>query len=155
MNEFLKALAHSTPASLADRCEKAGERFGLSLSGQQLTALLQNRLVVLEEAGQVELGEGVLPALITAFAPSPYLSQRDPAKTLMELNRLFYLLKNETEGLLEDDELLFAMEKAFDGPAGGSCEYLEGLSVEELCRLAGGESFQEPPFGFFEEEQDE
>ena len=102
----------------------------------QIASLTQQHNRTLRNTGRVEFGHGILPELIRAFYSSPFLETETYAQTLMELQDLFYELKNESGDRLSDAELLDAMRRAFDGPAGGAAEYLAGVSLEELCRAA-------------------
>jgi hypothetical protein len=113
---------------------RISEKFGLTLTQSQMQELAVRRTQALRDTGRVEFGGGILPKLILAFCDSPYLTQADYARTLAELQELFYAFKSESGERLTDDELLSEMRRCFDGPAGGGVEYLAGVSLEELCR---------------------
>lgn len=125
----------STMAALA-RCNEKTGRYGLRLSQQEMMELVRRREEVLEQTRRVEFGGGVLEKLIEAFQDSPYLHQGSYAETIDRLQEIFYLSKNECQDHLTDASLLHAMRRIFDGPAGGSLEYLEGTGLEALCRWA-------------------
>ena len=105
-----------------EACGRMTERFGLTLSHQQMAALAAGRGEALRDTGRVEFGEGILPRLIHRFCDSPHLDSETWAETLGELQSLFYCFKNEFS--LSDDSLLDAMRAVFDGPAHGSLELL-------------------------------
>ncbi len=117
-------------------CNEMTAPFGLSLSDTQMTALVENRFEALQNTGRVEFGEGILKKLIYAFCDSPFLTQENYEETISDLQDIFYYFKNESLERVSDDELIGYIKKVFDGRAQGSVEYLEGTSLEELCRSA-------------------
>ena len=112
-----------------ERCNRMTEPYGLVLTQSQMERLTARRREVLRAVGRVEFGEGVLPRLILAFRDSPYEEQLDG------LQELFYRLKNECGEGLTDDELIGAMKRLYDGPAGGSLEFLAGVPADDLRRI--------------------
>ncbi len=117
-------------------CNELTARYGLALSEAQMQALVEGRFGALIDTGRVEFGEGVLKKLIYAFCDSPYVIQDNYEETILELQDSFYYYKNESMGLIADDELIGFMKIVFDGRAQGSLEYLTGTSLDELCRYA-------------------
>ena len=115
------------------------QRYGLTLTDAQISMLLVAREDALRSTGRVEFGEGILPLLVRAFCDSPYIMRDDYATTLLFLQDLFYMLKNELYDALSDDELIESMEHIFHGKAQGSLEYLENVTPEELFRALSGE----------------
>lgn len=110
-------------------------RYGLSLSEGQLLALAEGRDAALADTGRIEFGVGILPRLAYAFCDSPYVDRHTWCDTLLALQELFYYFKSESDDAFADDELVEALRAAFDRPAEGSIELLQGLSPEELYRL--------------------
>ena len=117
------------------RAETAAERFGLTLPPEAYERLGAERRRALRETRRLELGEGILPALILAFCDSPYLDQGHWEESLTELQSLFYQFKNETRDALPDAELLAAMARVFQ-ERGGSLTALAMAEPEELRRAA-------------------
>jgi len=117
-------------------CNQFTEKFGLTLTGEQIQRLVNERFEALQENGRIEFGEGVLKKLVYAFCSSPYLYQFDYEDTIAALQETFYYFKNESDDRLSDDELITFMKQTFDGKAQGSLEYLAETSLEELCRNA-------------------
>lgn len=109
-------------------------RYGLTLSEQDITTLLEKRQTALSETGRVEFGRGILEKLVFAFCDSPYLFQDTYVETLLLLQDAFYYFKNESLDTLADDELIAFMKEHFDGDCEGSVEYLTGTLLEDLCR---------------------
>lgn len=116
-------------------CNQISERFGLSLSEQEMEWLMQNRYESLKSTGRMEFGEGIIRKLVFTFCDSAYLEQEEYATLLMELQELFYTLKKETLEQLTDDELLYAMRIIFDH-SGGSLEHLRSIDRGTLYRIA-------------------
>ncbi len=125
-------------------CQDFSGRYGLVLRESDITELVQLRKEALHATGRVELGGGILPKLIRAFAPSPYIDQQNYAATLADLQDAFYYFKSESMERFSDDDLIEFMEQVFNGCARGSTELLCGISLEDLCRWARNpEAFEE------------
>lgn len=109
------------------------EKFGLTLTAEQTHALTEHHFAALKESGRVEFGSGILSTIIYAFCDSPFLSEKDYAQTLAELEDDFYYLKNEQNDELPDDELVDSMKQTFDGPAHGSLQRMMELLLTNHC----------------------
>lgn len=118
------------------RCDELNRLYGLTLTEQDITELVQLRGEALRNTGRVEFGGGILPKLIRAFCKSPYVDSFNYAQTLGELQDAFYYFKNESGDIFSDDELIEFMERVFNGRAEGSAELLCTISLEDLCRWA-------------------
>lgn len=116
-------------------CNQFSLNYGLILTMEQATELVETRSVSLRANGRIEFGGGVIDKLIHAFAPSPYLTRQNYATTLHELTELFYYFKNEMDERISDDALISFMAKAFDNPCQGSLELLAGRELPNLIRL--------------------
>ena len=110
-------------------------RYGLTLTPEQMTALVESRGRALLDTGRVELGAGLRPRLVETFCDSPHLHQTEYAAALEELQTVFYRCKNEAGDLTPDEDILRLLRRAFER-AGGSTEYLAGCSLSELVRWA-------------------
>ncbi len=125
-------------------CQDFSGRYGLTLRESDITELVQLRKEALHATGRVEFGGGILPKLIRAFAPSPYIDQQNYAETLAGLQDAFYYFKSESMERFSDDDLIEYMQQVFNGCAQGSTELLCGISLEDLCRWARNpEAFEE------------
>ncbi len=141
-NDFLPALKRAREESALAALRASDGLLssrGMGLTDAQQRALLAARDAALADTGRVALGEDALPKLIYAFCDSPYLDHENCFDSLLTLQNLFYQFKNDSEDALSDDELIAAMERAFNGPAQGSPDYLQSLSPEDLYRLWRGE----------------
>jgi len=117
-------------------CEELNRIYGLTLTEQDITELVELRQQALHRTGRVEFGGGILPKLIRAFCSSPYVDSYHYAQILGDLQDAFYYFKNESEDLFSDDELIEFMAMVFNGRAEGSVELLNTMSLEQLCRWA-------------------
>jgi hypothetical protein len=115
-------------------CNRATERYGLSLSTSDVQALVAGRLETLETTERVEFGGGVAKDLVLGFCSSPYVSQRTFVRTLLEIQDLFYDFKNESLEQIPDDELIETMRSLFDEVAHGDLGRLSEALFEGLSR---------------------
>lgn len=120
-------------------CNAISEKFGLTLTEEEITELVECRVSALKDTGRIEFSGGILPKLIFAFCDSPFIESDNYAKTLAELQEAFYYYKNESQEHFTDDELIEFMVKVFNGRAQGSAEYLIETSLDALCRYARSE----------------
>ena len=107
------------------KCNEYTNQYGLMLTDNQITNLLERKKETLKETGRIEFREGIIDRIIKEFCDSPYINQDNYALTLYELVEVFYEYKNETMDLITDDELIKFMKSAFDGVCKGDIEYLE------------------------------
>ena len=110
------------------------ERFGITLSEEDVGLILAERKQVLREQRRVEFGEGIVPKLIFEFCDSAYVDQENFVDTIIRLQEIFYLYKNETLDAMTDEELLRLMKEQFENVCCGDLDYLEGTGLAELAR---------------------
>ena len=114
------------------KCNEYTSKYGLVLSDNQISNLLERRKETLKETGRIEFREGIVDKLIKEFCDSPYINKENYAETLYELIEIFYEYKNETMELIADDELIEFMKKSFDGICQGDLEYLSGTVMYRM-----------------------
>ena len=132
------------------KCNEYTSKYGLVLSDNQISNLLERRKETLEETGRIEFREGIIDKLIKEFCDSPYINKENYAETLYELIEIFYEYKNETMELIADDELIEFMKKSFDGICQGDLEYLSGTVMYRMREnLLSGK-----PIDYIEEGED-
>ncbi len=117
--------------SYADMCSQ----YGLTLTDEDLTDLVEFRTEVLRNTGRVEFRGEILPKLIQTFCHSPYVDQENFTSVLNELQETFYELKNESKDLFSDDELIEFMNIIFNDAAEGSTELLTTILLEKLRKF--------------------
>ena len=114
------------------KCNEYTNKYGLILSDNQISNLLERKKETLKETGRIEFREGIIDKLIKEFCNSPYINQENYAETLYELIEMFYEYKNETMDLITDDELIEFMRKSFDEICQGDLEYLSGTVMYRM-----------------------
>jgi hypothetical protein len=128
-----------------ESCNQVIRRYGLSLSKQDVRALVVGRAEALAVTERVEFGGGVVKQLVLAFAGSPYVSQATFAETVLELQELFYEFKNESLEQIPDDDLIGKMRSLFDDVANGDMAYLAEALFDGLGRRVREESVAADP----------
>lgn len=109
------------------------EQYGLTLTPQDVKALLQTRSEELTANGWVEVGGGILPRIIEAFCDSSFIDQRNYVETMQELLRIFYFAKSILMDRISDDELIDYMKDSFENRCMGSLELLRGRELKHLA----------------------
>ena len=105
------------------------QKYGLVLSQEDTELILEGRKNALQEQRRVEFGESILPRIIFEFCDSAYVRQDNYTQTLLRLQEIFFLYKNEMEDEITDDELLHFMKEQFETICYGDLEYLEGTCL--------------------------
>lgn len=114
------------------------EQFGLALSAADAQLLVQEKINSLKEQQRVEFGEGIMPKIIYEFCDSGYIHQDNYTDTLIRLQNIFYLYKNETQDEMTDDELLHFMKEQYETVCFGDLDYLEGTCLDAFARVIRG-----------------
>ncbi len=105
------------------------EKYGLTLSEEDAKLIMAERSNALREQRRAEFGEGIIVKIISEFCDSDFISQENYTETLIRLQEIFYLYKNEMMDELTDEELLHFMKEQFEGVCFGDLEYLEGTCL--------------------------
>lgn len=123
---------------------RVAEQYGLNLSEQEAKLIVAERVHALREARRVEFGEGIMPRIIYEFCDSDFIDQNNYVDTLIRLQEIFFLYKNEMHDEISDDELLHFMKEQFEQICYGDLEYLEGtcLSIFAQAVRAGYRGYQ-------------
>lgn len=106
------------------------KEYGLTLSNEEAGLLAAERGNVLREQKRVEFGPGILTRIIYEFCDSAYIEQENYVETLVRLQEIFYLFKNEMSDEITDDELLHFMKEQFETICFGDLDYLAGTCLE-------------------------
>lgn len=106
------------------------KRYGLSLSEKDMELILSERKEALKTQKRVEFGEGIVSKIIYEFCDSSFIDQSNYADTIMRLQDIFYLYKNEMLDEITDDELLHFMREQFETVCSGDLDYLEGTCLD-------------------------
>jgi len=127
---WLELMSKQTQAKELLARNRQTERFGLALSEREAELLVAERGEVLKKERRIEFGEGILPKIIDTFCDSAYITQDNYCETLIRLQEIFFLFKNEMLDEITDDELLEFMREQFDGVCYGDLDYLEGTCLD-------------------------
>lgn len=120
------------------------EKYGLVLSREDTELLIAERQNVLRKERRVEFGQSILPKIIYVFCDSAYLMQENYVDSLVRLQEIFYLYKNEMEDEITDEELLNFMKEQFENVCYGDFDYLEGTCLDLFAQAirAGYDGYQ-------------
>lgn len=133
-NNFILFLSEQNQIDLIKKTNEYTHQFGLSLSDHDIKELMIKHKECLLEHQRIEFGKNILEKLIFAFCDSDFIYQENYIETLIRLQNIFYLYKNESMDELTDEELINIMRNAFDGECHGSLEYLEETYLEQFAR---------------------
>ena len=136
------------------QCNAASEAFGLSLTREDIHALMECRKDSLRKYQRVEFGKSILDKLIAAFCDSQFIEEDTWLDTLKELQDVFYQFKNQTQDQMTDDELIHIMKDSFENVCFGDLDYLSGTCLERTARaVRGGYRGYQETDGYGEYEQ--
>lgn len=110
------------------------ERYGLILTNEDAELLSIERQNSLREQRRVEFGQGIMTKIIYAFCNSDYIDQNNYVDTLIYLQNIFYLFKNEMMDEITDDELINFMKEQFETICYGDLDYLSGTCLENFAQ---------------------
>lgn len=111
---------------------KVTEKYGLFLTKEEATDLVNNRNATLKEVGRIELGSGILEKLIYEFCDSSYLYKDEYLDILEELTNIFYKYREEFDEKLTDEQIIKYMRNKFDTTCNGSLELLVYKELDYL-----------------------
>ena len=119
-------------------------KYGLTLTEQEAELIVTERRTALREQKRVEFGAGITPKIIYKFCDSDFISQSDYVETIIRLQEIFFLYKNEMQDEISDDELLHFMKQQFEEVCFGDLDYLEGtcLNIFSQAVRAGYRGYQ-------------
>ncbi len=110
------------------------ERYGLVLTEEDARLILEERGNSLREQKRVEFGEGIVTKIIYEFCDSDYIDQSNYVNTMIRLQEIFYLYKNEMQDEITDDELLHFMKEQFESICFGDLDYLESTCLASFSQ---------------------
>lgn len=115
-------------------CNDETEKYGLKLTLEEAKELVVSRNVSLRDHKRIEFSKSILEKLIYNFCDSQYIMQDNYSNTLMELQDIFYLFKNESEDKLTDEELIHFMKEQFETICTGDMDYLADTCLERFAQ---------------------
>ncbi len=126
---WMAVLQQSNQVSEVMKTNQVTERYGVSLSPRDAELIAAERLQTLKEQKRVEFGGGIMPKIIYEFCDSSFIDQNNYVETLLKLQEIFYLYKNEMHDEISDDELLHFMKEQFETVCFGDLDYLESTCL--------------------------
>ena len=129
-NNLIEKLANENICNSIIAMNKKTDSYGLTLSSEDVAAIVAARKSTFIEENRIELGKSIIPQIIDVFYDSPYITQDNYRDSIIRLQEIFFHFKNETEDELTDDELLTLMREQFDETCYGDFELLEGTVLE-------------------------
>lgn len=127
---WLELMSKQTQITQVLETNQFTEKFGLVLSEVDAELLAAERVDVLKKEQRIEFGQGILPKIIYAFCDSSYITQGNYSDSLIRLQEIFYMYKNEMLDEITDDELLEFMREQFENVCYGDFDYLEGTCLD-------------------------
>ncbi len=127
--DWMVLLQQQNQLSKMMEVNRATERYGLSLSEQDAKMILAERNHALQRERRVEFGEGIAPRIIYEFCDSDFIEQDSYADTIIRLQEIFYMYKNEMQDEISDEELLHFMKEQFETVCFGDLDYLTGTCL--------------------------
>ncbi len=117
---------------------------GLVLNTQDAKLILEERRRALQEQQRIEFGAGIAERIICEFCDSDFINQENYVQTIIRLQEIFYLYKNEMQDEITDDELLHLMKEQFENLCFGDLDYLEGTCLSGFAQAirAGYEGYK-------------
>lgn len=131
--DWMILLQQRNQLSKVIKTNESTEQFGLSLTEQDAKLILEERKNSLVEQKRIEFGEGIVTKIIYEFCDSDYIHQSNYVDTIIRLQEIFYLYKNEMQDEITDDELLHLMKEQFENLCFGDLEYLESTCLANFA----------------------
>lgn len=110
------------------------QKYGLMLNEQEAKLIIGERTHALQQEKRVEFGESITPKIIYEFCDSDFIDQNNYVETIIRLQEIFYLYKNEMQDEISDDELLHFMKEQFEEICFGDLGYLEGTCLNNFSQ---------------------
>lgn len=131
--DWMILLQEQNQLSKVVKTNETTEQFGLSLTEQDAKLILEERKYSLKEQKRIEFGEGIAAKIIYEFCDSDYIHQSNYVDTIIRLQEIFYLYKNEMQDEITDDELLHLMKEQFENLCFGDLDYLESTCLANFA----------------------
>lgn len=103
--------------------KKIQER-GLALSPLKIQKILESRSNVLQNYGRIELDIKVTKIIVEEISSSVYINSDNFVDNIIDIQDIFYYIKNETEDKIGDQKLLDIIKKYFENECAGSIDLL-------------------------------
>ncbi|MBU5307256.1 hypothetical protein KQI18_05600 [Clostridioides mangenotii] len=114
--------------------------YGLKLSKEDVEIIVEWRETSLKHMGRIDLGIDVTKKIVEFIYKSQYTNREDYLEAVVDLQDIFYYLKNETLELISDDdaiELISDMHETFCGEIKNIQAEVEDYSKKFKFNLEG------------------
>ncbi|MCR1955366.1 DUF6323 family protein [Clostridioides mangenotii] len=114
--------------------------YGLKLSKEDVEIIVEWRETSLKHMGRIDLGIDVTKKIVEFIYKSQYTNREDYLEAVVDLQDIFYYLKNETLELISDDdaiELISDMYETFCGEIKNIQAEVEDYSKKFKFNLEG------------------
>lgn len=152
--EWMVLLSQQNQMNTLIETNQTAQKYGLVLSNEDAQLILRERKNSLREQKRIEFGEGIVSKIIYEFCDSRYIDQSSYVDTIVRLQDIFYLYKNEMLDEITDEELLHFMKEQFESICFGDLEYLESTCLANFAQAvrAGYEGYRQTcGYGEYEE----
>lgn len=134
MNQDWMVLLQENQVGKVVETNRATAQYGLALTEEEAKLIVRERTDTLREQKRVEFGDSVTPKIIYEFCDSDFIDQNNYVETIVRLQEIFYLYKNEMQDEITDDELLHLMKEQFEQLCFGDLDYLEGTCLAQFSQ---------------------
>ena len=131
--DWMILLQEQNQLSKVIKTNETTKQYGLSLTEQDAKWILEERKNSLAEQKRIEFGEVIATKIIYEFCDSDYIHQSNYVDTIIRLQEIFYLYKNEMQDEITDDELLHLMKEQFENLCFGDLDYLESTCLANFA----------------------
>ncbi|MBQ8028885.1 MAG: hypothetical protein IJ262_05720 [Clostridia bacterium] len=132
-----KAIEKKKLDKIMSLSEKA-QNNNIPLTVEKAQYILDSSNSVLKDCGRIEFGDSVAFKITDCFLSSANVSKYDFEKVIEGLIEVFYLIKNEINEKLTDDEIIEAMQTVFEKGACGSTVHLAHWAEREIYSIHNG-----------------
>ena len=133
-NEWIVLLQQQNQLDKVIETNSSTAQYGLVLSEQDAQLIMQERNNTLRTQKRVEFGETITTKIIYEFCDSDFIYQDNYVDTIIRLQEIFFLYKNEMSDEITDDELLHFMKEQFEHICFGDLNYLEGTCLSNFAQ---------------------
>ena len=134
LNQDWMVLLQENQVGKVIETNRATAQYGLTLTEEEAKLIVRERTDALQEQKRVEFGDSITPRIIYEFCDSDFIDQNNYVETIVRLQAIFYLYKNEMLDEISDDELLHLMKEQFEELCFGDLDYLESTCLYNFAQ---------------------
>lgn len=88
--------------------------YGLKLSNEDVEIIVEWREISLKHMGRIDLGIDVTKKIVEFIYKSQYTNREDYLEAVVDIQDIFYYLKNETLELISDDDAIELISNVYE-----------------------------------------